>query len=61
MTCLCMDVTDLAAVETAVKAAGPIHLLVNNAGVTRLQSVLDTTPDAYDKYVLTKVVVSKSV
>ena len=49
MTPVCVDVSDLAAVETAVKAAGPIHLLVNNAGVSQLQSVLDTTPDAYDK------------
>ena len=50
MTCLCIDVADLTAVETAVKAAGTIHLLVNNAGVSQLQPVLDATPDAYDTY-----------
>ena len=50
MTCLCIDVADLTAVETAIKAAGTIHLLVNNAGVSQLQPVLDTTPDAYDRY-----------
>ena len=44
-----MDVSDLSAVEAVVKGAGPVHLLVNNAGVTQLQSVLDTTPDVYDK------------
>ena len=49
MTTVCVDVSDLAAVESAVKTAGPIHLLVNNAGVSQLQSVLDTTPDVYDR------------
>jgi L-xylulose reductase len=42
-------VSDLPAVEAVVNGAGPIHLLVNNAGVSQLQSVLDTTPDAYDR------------
>ena len=46
---VCVDVSDLAAVEKAVQAVAPIHLLVNNAGVSHLQSVLDVTPDAYDK------------
>jgi L-xylulose reductase len=45
----CVDVSDLPAVEAVVNGAGPIHLLVNNAGVSQLQSVLDTTPDAYDR------------
>ena len=49
MTTVCVDVSDLAAVESVVKAAGPIHLLVNNAGVTQLLSVLETTPDVYDR------------
>ena len=49
MTTVCVDVSDLAAAESAVKTAGPIHLLVNNAGVSQLQSVLDTTPDVYDR------------
>ena len=46
---MCVDVSDLEAVEAAVKAAGTIHLLVNNAGISQLQSVLDTTPDVYDR------------
>lgn len=49
---MCVDVSDLTAVESALKTEGPIHLLVNNAGVSQLQSVLDTTSDVYDKYIL---------
>ena len=49
---MCVDVADLPAVEAVVKGAGPIHLLVNNAGVSCLLSVLDTTPDDYDRYPL---------
>lgn len=46
---VCVDLSDIEAVEVALKTAGPIHLLVNNAGVSQLQSVLDTTQDVYDK------------
>lgn len=52
MKTVCVDVADLPAVEAVVKGAGPIHLLVNNAGVSCLLSVLDTTPDDYDRYSL---------
>jgi len=45
---LVLDVTDLAAVRTAVGAAEPFHILVNNAGTNRPQSFLDVTEDAYD-------------
>jgi len=48
LTPVCVDVCDLGAVEKAIQSLGPIHLLVNNAGVTKLQSVLDVTPEAYD-------------
>ena len=48
MTPVCVDVCDLGAVEKIIQSLGPIHLLVNNAGVTKLQSVLDVTPEAYD-------------
>ena len=53
ITTICVDVSDLEAMEAALKTAGPIHLLVNNAGISQLQSVLDTTSDVYDKYVHT--------
>ena len=50
ITAECADVSDLPAMEALLKTAGPIHLLVNNAGISRLQSVLETTTDAYDMY-----------
>ena len=49
MTTVCIDVSDLDAVKKAVESVTPIHLLVNNAGVTQLQHFLDVTPEAYDK------------
>ena len=45
----CIDVADLDAVKAAVESSAPIHLLVNNAGVTRLQHFLDVTPEAYNQ------------
>ena len=45
----CVDVADLDAVKKAVESVAPIHLLVNNAGVSVLQHFLDITPEAYDK------------
>ena len=47
---VCVDVSNLEIVKSAVELAGPIHLLVNNAGVSVLQSFLDVTPDAFDRY-----------
>ena len=49
---MCVDVSDVEAVKAAVKRAGTIHFVVNNAGISQLQSVLDTTPDVYDRYIL---------
>lgn len=46
---VCVDVSDLDAVKRAIQPLEPIHMLVNNAGVSQLQSVLDVTPDVYDK------------
>ena len=47
------DVTDLAAlqkmVDTAVETFGGLDILVNNAGLETRTSVLDTTPEQYDK------------
>ncbi len=46
---MCVDVSDLPAVRQAVESLQPIHLLVNNAGMTILQHFLEVTPDAYDR------------
>ena len=45
----CVDVADLDAVKKAVESVAPVHLLVNNAGVSVLQNFLDVTPEAYDQ------------
>ena len=44
-----MDLGDLDATKKAVESLGPINLLVNNAGVGKLQHFLDVTPEAYDR------------
>lgn len=50
MTTVCVDVSDIEATKKEVGNQAPIHLLVNNAGVTELQPFLEVTPQAYDKY-----------
>ncbi len=49
MITVCIDVSDIEAAKKEVERLGPIHLLVNNAGVTEIQSFLEVTPEAYDK------------
>jgi L-xylulose reductase len=46
---LVADLADAAAARKAAEAAGAIHLLVNNAGISIPQSFLDTTPEAFDR------------
>jgi len=46
---VCVDVADIEATKKEVEKLEPIHLLVNNAGVTTLQPFLEVTPEAYDK------------
>ncbi len=46
---VCVDVADIEATKEAVQRVSPVHLLVNNAGVTTLQPFLEVTPDAYHK------------
>lgn len=50
-----VDVTDLEAIErgleTAVAELGPVHGLVNNAGVQRSVPILETTPADWDFHV----------
>src|SRR5688572_6978472 len=39
----------IGAAEQSLKQAGPIHCLVNNAGISIPQSFLETTTDAFDQ------------
>lgn len=50
ITTVCVDVADLQATRDKLWSITPIDLLVNNAGVTSLQSFLEVTPEEYEKY-----------
>jgi NAD(P)-dependent dehydrogenase (short-subunit alcohol dehydrogenase family) len=43
------DLSEAAAAQRAVQAAGEVDLLVNNAGISLPQALLDTTPAAFDQ------------
>lgn len=43
------DLSTSEAARAAVLAAGPVDLLVNNAGISVPQPFLDTTPEAFDR------------
>lgn len=43
------DLSDAAATRAAAEQAGPVDGLVNNAGISVPQSLLDTTPEAFDR------------
>ena len=43
-----LDVTDIAATQAAMTAAGAFDILVNNAGTNRPGPFLDVTPENYD-------------
>ncbi|XP_076305659.1 L-xylulose reductase-like isoform X3 [Tachypleus tridentatus] len=45
---VCVDLSNWEATEEALKDIGPVDLLVNNAGVSRCQSLGDITADAID-------------
>src|ERR1700761_7409706 len=45
---IAVDLADANATRHAARAAQPVDLLVNNAGITELQSFLDTTVEAFD-------------
>jgi NAD(P)-dependent dehydrogenase (short-subunit alcohol dehydrogenase family) len=47
-TCVSLDVTDPASIREAARQAGAIDVLVNNAGVSSAQPVLDATVQDYD-------------
>jgi len=46
---LCVDLADAAAALEAARAAQPVDLLVNCAGMVELQPFLDTTVEAFDR------------
>lgn len=48
LTPVCADVGEWNAYET-IKALGPVHGLVNNAGVAYIESFLDMTQEGWDK------------
>jgi NAD(P)-dependent dehydrogenase (short-subunit alcohol dehydrogenase family) len=43
-----LDIADLAALNTAMQAIGPLDVFVNSAGIARHTQALDTTPADYD-------------
>jgi NAD(P)-dependent dehydrogenase (short-subunit alcohol dehydrogenase family) len=45
---LVLDVTDLAAMQSAIGRAQPFNILVNNAGTNRPKMLMDVTVDDYD-------------
>ena len=45
---LALDITDIAATESAIAAQVPFDVLVNSAGLARHAPALDTTPQDYD-------------
>lgn len=47
-TTIAADLSDAEGARLAAEAAGPIDLLVNNAGISILQPFLETTLDAFD-------------
>ena len=48
---VCVDVLDIAKTRDKLKDVGLVDLLVNNAGVSTLQSFLEVTPEDYDNWV----------
>jgi NAD(P)-dependent dehydrogenase (short-subunit alcohol dehydrogenase family) len=50
-----MDVTDGASVKAAINAAGPLDIVVNNAGTSHTAPFLDQTEEQYDKVIDTNL------
>jgi NAD(P)-dependent dehydrogenase (short-subunit alcohol dehydrogenase family) len=50
-----LDVTDEASIAACVAAAGPLDVVVNNAGIAEPQSAVDVSADAFDRIVETNL------
>lgn len=48
VTVIPCDITDSAAVERLFAAVGTVDVLVNNAGISLIRQIQDTTPEDYD-------------
>ena len=48
VTAIPCDITDPAAVERLFAAVGTVDVLVNNAGISLIRQIQDTTPEDYD-------------
>lgn len=48
---ICVDLGDWDATKTALEGVGPIHLLVNNAGISKRQTFFDITKDVFDEVI----------
>ena len=46
-----MDLVDWQKTQSAVQSLGHIDFLVNNAGVTAIETILDVTSDSFDRHV----------
>lgn len=49
VTAVPCDITDPTAVERLFAAVGTVDVLVNNAGISCIRQIQDTTPEAYDR------------
>jgi len=62
---LALDVTDAASIRSAVEAAGPIDVLVNNAGIGMLAALegtsMDTARDIFDANTLGTIAMTQAV
>lgn len=65
LTILALDVTDSASIKAAVAAAGPIDVLVNNAGIGWLNAIegtpLDTARDIFEANVFGTIAMMQAV
>ncbi len=55
MRALALDVTDPASIEACLAAAGPIDVLVNNAGIAVDKPALETTTQEWDDVIATNL------
>ncbi|XP_072030085.1 L-xylulose reductase-like [Amphiura filiformis] len=46
---ICVDIGDWDATKAALENVGPVHLLVNNAGIAKLQSFFEITKDVFEE------------